>query len=208
MGREAQALADDEKNTPSSNDRAATLRRKQALLNDTCRYLSGAISGLAAVVGLQELGVDGQYPQDASGKPYKPMPGLEALDSDAFVSPAEELYKAVEALRKVYIPTRKHPDLAFPEDRAAMSEVVVHLRTASTLVAAAYNDGEDEEEGAYTEAAALLDELDVICAPLPTQPGVMSDEAIIARVLFDPRLAAKTTKALRLWKKVAPEAGT
>ncbi|MCX5215571.1 hypothetical protein OG689_41185 [Kitasatospora sp. NBC_00240] len=112
LGREAKALADDENSGPASNDRAATLRRKQALLGDTCRNLSGAVSVLASVVGLQELDVDGQYPQDATGKPYTALSSLENLDSDLYTVAFEELSNAIEALRKVYTPTRKHPDLA------------------------------------------------------------------------------------------------
>ncbi|MET9182882.1 hypothetical protein ABZX88_32415 [Kitasatospora aureofaciens] len=204
LGREAQALADGEKSTPSSKDRAATLRRKQALLGDTCRYLSGAVSFLASVVGLQELGVDGQSPQDAAGEPYTALPALEDLDSDLFSTVFEELHKAIGALRKVYVPTCKHPDLAFPEDRAAMAEVVAHLRTGFALLEAAHGDEDAEEESTGTEA--LLDELEQICAPLPSQHGEMSDEAVIARVLNDPRLAAKTAKALRLRRQGAAPA--
>ncbi|MFI9329252.1 hypothetical protein ACIGZJ_17110 [Kitasatospora sp. NPDC052868] len=200
LGREAGALAGDEENASSSNDRAATVRRKQGLLWDTCRYLSGAVSTLASVVGLQELGVDGQRPQDASGQPYAALPGLENLDSDLYTVVLEELGKAVGALRKVYVPTRKHPDLAFPEDRAAMAGVVAHLRIAVGLVEGVYGEEDVEEEstGIGADIAALLDELEQICAPLPSQHGEMSDEAVIARVLDDPRLAAKTAKALRL----------
>lgn len=42
--------------------------------------------------------------------------------------------------------------------------------------------------------------------PLPSQHGEMSDEAVIARVLDDPRLAAKTAKALRLRRQQAARA--
>ncbi|MCX5215572.1 hypothetical protein OG689_41190 [Kitasatospora sp. NBC_00240] len=84
-----------------------------------------------------------------------------------------------------------------------MNEVVAHLRTALTLTTAAFNGGEDaeEEEG---DAADLLAELEQICAPSPAQHGELSDDAVIARVLSDPRLAAKTTKALRS-RKLAVE---
>ncbi|MFJ6384709.1 hypothetical protein ACIQI7_32465 [Kitasatospora sp. NPDC092039] len=201
LGRESKVLANDESGL-ASNDRAATLRRKQGLLSDASRHLAGAVSSLASVVGLQELGVDGQYPQDASGEPYKALYNLESLDSDLFSSVFEELHGAMRALRKVYTPTRKHPDLAYPEDRAAMSEVVTHLRTASTLLKASFNGAEDGEEDEGDEVD-LLAELEQICEPLPAQQGEMSDEAVIARVLSDPRLAAKTAKALRSRKLAA-----
>ncbi|MEU4302900.1 hypothetical protein [Kitasatospora aureofaciens] len=200
LGREARALADGEKSASSSKDRAATVRRKQALLGDTCRYLSGAVSFLASVVGLQELGVDGQSPQDASGEPCTSLPALEDLGSDLFSLVFEELHKAIGALRKVYVPTLKHPDLAFPEDRAVMAEVVAHLRTGLALLESAHGDEEAEEESGGPGA---LDELEQICAPLPCLHGEMSDEAVIARVLNSPRLAAKTTMALRLQKRGA-----
>ncbi|WP_329491931.1 hypothetical protein OG618_36585 [Kitasatospora sp. NBC_01246] len=38
------------------------------------------------------------------------MAGLEVLDSDLFMPPAEELDKAIRALRKVYVPTREEAD--------------------------------------------------------------------------------------------------
>ncbi len=207
LGREAEALADDERSGPLSNDRAATLRRKQALLGDTSRYLAGAVSVLASVVGLQELGVNGQYPQDASGKPYRALANLEDLDSDLFTVVFENLSNAIAALRKVYTPTRKHPDLAYPEDRAAMNEVVTHLRTALQLTTAQFNADEDDDEDDEGTATDRLAELEQICAPLPAQHTQISDDAVIARILSDPRLAAKTTKALRSRKPAAEPAG-
>ncbi|GLW58131.1 hypothetical protein [Kitasatospora phosalacinea] len=197
LGREFGALADEEQRTAtSSKDRAATLRRKKHLLRDVSRHLAGAVSGAAVLVGLQELGADGQYPEDADGKPRTELTNLEAQDSDAYSWPMESLAKAIDALRQVYVPTVKNPDLAHPEDRQAMAEVVAHLRTAHDVLTAVMD--EDEDETACLNG--MLAELESTCAPLPV-PQVdlvdLSDEDVIARVLADPRLAARTGRALR-----------
>ncbi|MGW4805826.1 hypothetical protein [Kitasatospora sp. NPDC004272] len=206
LGRELGALAAEEERTgTSSKDRAATLRRKKLLLRDVSRHLGSAASGAAVLVGLQELGVDGQYPQDADGRPVTELTPLEAQDSDSYGEPLENLARAIEALRQVYLPTVKNADLAHPEDRPAMAEVAVHLRTAYDALTAAIGD-QDENDYEYAASARTLAELESICAPLPVQQVDLADEDVIARVLADPRLAARTSRALRQQRQ-APPAG-
>ncbi|GGR08922.1 hypothetical protein [Kitasatospora griseola] len=201
LGREFGALAGEEETAKSSKDRSATLRRKKSLLRDVSRHLSGAVSGCAVLVGLQELGVDGQYPLDADGRRRTELTNLEGQDSDTYGLPVEDLAKAVEALRQVYVPTRKNPDLAHPEDRQAMAEVVVHLRTAFDVLTETAAGDEEEDEYEAGTIGGPLDELAQICAPLPVPQTDLSDEDVIALVLADPRLAARTAKALRRQKQ-------
>lgn len=71
----------------------------------------GAAGPLPAVRGAGRWNTGGfERPLDASGTSYRRMAGLEVLDSDLFMPPAEELDKAIRALRKVYVPTREEAD--------------------------------------------------------------------------------------------------
>ncbi|MFJ1796847.1 hypothetical protein [Kitasatospora griseola] len=207
LGRELGALAAEESRTGSSSkDRTATLRRKKLLLRDVSRHLADAVSTVALLAGLEACGVHGQYPQDAAGRPRTELAPLEGLDSDTYLEALARLSRAVEALRQVYLPTVKNPDLAHPEDRPAMAEAVTHLRTAYDVLAAWVDDDDDEDEDQAATLGRMMAELESICAPLPVPQVDLSDEDVIARVLADPRLAARTGRALRQQRQV-PSAG-
>ncbi|MFJ8443373.1 hypothetical protein [Kitasatospora griseola] len=88
-----------------------------------------------------------------------------------------------------------------------MAQVVAHLRAAFDALTTAPSDtGEAEDEDGNVDTA--LCELAQICAPVPAQQAGLTDEALIARVLADPKLAARTAATPRQHRRSAAEATT
>ncbi|MFD8600428.1 hypothetical protein ACFV1L_36065 [Kitasatospora sp. NPDC059646] len=82
-----------------------------------------------------------------------------------------------------------------------MAQVVAHLRAAFDALTTA-SSSTDHDELTDGNVDTVLSELAQICAPVPAQQAGLTDEALIARVLADPKLAARTAAALRQQKRL------
>ncbi|MFJ8444042.1 hypothetical protein [Kitasatospora griseola] len=150
---------------------------------------------------MAEMGIDGQYPQTPDGDNITHLPGLDTRLA-AYAWTAEAMIEALQELKKVYVPTRKHPYLSYPEERDAMFAVLGHLRTAHAVIEAAVAPDPDAAEEYAEHAPILLDKLDRILQP--TVPGQPTHDQVLHQLLSDPQLAAKATFALRHLNKLIP----